>query len=94
MADAAEAGTETGEEFIKIIVGDNGIGSEQTYAEKIFESFSRLNPKDKHEGTGLGLALCKKIVLRHNGLIKAEGKLNAGATFKIFLPKSYLILWK
>jgi signal transduction histidine kinase len=76
------------QEFAKIVVIDNGIGFEQTYAEKIFESFLRLNSKDKYEGTGLGLALCKKIVERHHGFIRAYGTPNEGATFEVYLPSA------
>ena len=70
---------------VKIIVSDNGIGFRQDYAEKIFETFTRLNPKDEYEGTDLGLSLCKKIVERHNGNIVAVGN-DDGATFIITLP--------
>jgi PAS domain S-box-containing protein len=73
--------------FAVIRVIDNGIGFDQQYAEKIFDSFLRLNAKDKYEGTGLGLALCKKIAERHGGFITASGKLNDGATLSVFLPK-------
>ena len=76
------------QEFAKIVIIDNGIGFEQTYAEKIFESFLRLNSKDKYEGTGLGLALCKKIVERHHGFIRAYGRPNEGATFEVYLPST------
>jgi PAS domain S-box-containing protein len=76
--------------FLRISLQDNGIGFEQIYADRIFDSFSRLNPKDKYEGTGLGLALCKKIALRHNGFIVAESSPNAGSTFSIFFPKRLL----
>jgi PAS domain S-box-containing protein len=72
--------------FFEITVADNGIGFEEKYAEKIFTTFYRLNSKDKYEGSGLGLALCKKIVERYGGYITAEGKRNIGATFKIYLP--------
>ncbi|MES2629223.1 MAG: ATP-binding protein, partial [Bacteroidota bacterium] len=70
----------------RIALSDNGIGFNQGYAEQIFETFTRLNPKDKYEGTGLGLALCKKIVERHNGTITAKSEDNSGATFSITLP--------
>jgi signal transduction histidine kinase len=73
------------------VLEDNGVGFEQSYAEKIFESFTRLHPKDKYEGTGLGLALCRKIVIRHKGIIKASGELNKGAKFLIFLPAAILV---
>lgn len=81
---------ELGDDYFKITLEDNGIGFEQNYSEKIFESFTRLYTKDQYEGTGLGLALCKKIVIRHRGVIKACGELNRGATFNIYLPKSLL----
>lgn len=72
--------------FAKIEVSDNGIGFAPEYARKIFNTFSRLNPKDKYEGTGLGLALCKKIAERHHGSIQARGVEQEGATFTILLP--------
>ena len=73
-------------EYVKITITDNGIGFEQEYAEKIFSTFTRLNTKDKYEGTGIGLALCKKIVDRHRGFISASGVTNVGAVFTIYLP--------
>ena len=73
-------------EMACITVTDNGIGFQNESSEKIFNTFARLNSKDKYEGTGLGLALCKKIVERHNGFIKAEGEKDSGATFTILLP--------
>jgi len=76
-----------GIQYQRISVSDNGIGFEQAYAQKIFKTFTRLNAKDKYEGTGLGLSLCKKIVERHNGTIEAEGKPNEGAEFTIVLPQ-------
>lgn len=82
---------EIGADYFKISLEDNGIGFDQAYAERIFESFTRLNPKDKFEGTGLGLALCRKIVLRHQGVIRALGELNKGALFNIFFPKAILL---
>ena len=75
-----------GKEYYSIQVSDNGIGFKQEYAEKIFESFARLHPKDRYEGTGLGLALCKKIVQRHQGMIGATSELNKGALFEVLLP--------
>ena len=73
--------------YIQIDVKDNGIGFQQEQAQKIFNSFTRLNSKDKFEGTGLGLALCKKIAERHQGFITASSEENEGAVFSIFLPK-------
>ena len=74
-------------QFIKITLSDNGIGFHQNQAIQIFQTFLRLNPKDKYEGSGLGLALCKKIVERHYGSIKAEGVEGKGATFHVVLPR-------
>ncbi len=75
-----------GKPVVRIRVTDNGIGFAQEYAARIFDTFSRLNSKDKYEGTGLGLALCKKIVERHGGQIEAQGTEGEGATFFITLP--------
>ena len=72
--------------MIQIVVSDNGIGFEPMFAEEIFKTFTRLNTKDQFEGTGLGLALCKKIVERHGGTINAKSQLNRGAEFTVTLP--------
>jgi PAS domain S-box-containing protein len=69
-----------------LIVSDNGIGFDPQFAEVIFDTFSRLHPKDRFEGTGLGLSLCKKIVSRHNGSIWAESTKNHGSIFHIDIP--------
>jgi light-regulated signal transduction histidine kinase (bacteriophytochrome) len=74
--------------YYKINIADNGIGFDQRYAEKIFEIFQRLHNKTEFEGTGIGLAICKKIAQNHSGTIKAEGKPGTGATFSIYLPLS------
>lgn len=71
----------------EICLSDNGIGFRQANAELIFKTFSRLHSKDEFEGTGLGLSLCKAIVEKHHGVIMAHGQENAGATFRIILPK-------
>jgi light-regulated signal transduction histidine kinase (bacteriophytochrome) len=75
-----------GSAFTEITVTDNGIGFNNKYNQKIFQAFSRLNSKDDYEGTGLGLALCQKIVERHGGLITSSGTEGGGATFTIILP--------
>src|SRR5581483_8383072 len=75
-----------GKEYATITVADNGIGFDQPDAHKIFNAFTRLNSKDRYEGTGLGLALCKKIVERHQGNISAVGEPDKGAVFTILLP--------
>ena len=74
--------------FYKISISDNGIGFEPEYAERIFVLFQRLHHQSEYSGTGIGLAICKKIVENHNGLITAEGKPGAGSTFNIFLTQA------
>ena len=69
-----------------IKIKDNGIGFNPENAERMFQIFTRLNNKDKYEGTGLGLALCRKIVLRHHGAIWAKGEEEKGAEISIALP--------
>ncbi len=72
--------------YHKITIEDNGIGFEQEYAKKIFILFNRLHNKNEYQGTGIGLAICKKIVENHKGFIFAKGVLNEGSTFNIYLP--------
>ena len=79
-------GEKTPHEYIKLSISDNGIGFEQQHAEKIFELFQRLHTKDEYPGTGIGLAICKKIIQNHNGVIKAKGEPDIGTTFDIYLP--------
>lgn len=73
--------------YYKISFTDNGIGFEQEFSESIFALFKRLHSKDDVQGTGIGLAICKKIVENHQGAITAEGRLNIGSTFNIYLPE-------
>jgi len=75
-----------GKDLAKITIADNGIGFDKEYTQHIFNAFARLNSKDKYEGTGLGLALCKKIAERHHGSIQAESIKDQGATFILLLP--------
>ncbi|MEI6948077.1 ATP-binding protein [Paraflavisolibacter sp. H34] len=72
--------------YVKIVFADNGIGFNQQYADKIFTIFQRLHNRDNYSGTGIGLALCKKIVEKHGGSIAVSSRVGAGTTFFIFLP--------
>jgi PAS domain S-box-containing protein len=73
--------------YYKITVKDNGIGFDQQNAERIFNIFQRLHNRSTAEGSGIGLAICKRIVQNHHGYIKATGVENQGASFEIYLPK-------
>jgi PAS domain S-box-containing protein len=75
-----------GTNYCHVTIADNGIGFEPEYNEKIFEVFQRLHGKDRYNGTGIGLAIVKKIVENHDGLITATSELNKGATFDIYFP--------
>jgi signal transduction histidine kinase len=72
--------------YTEIIFNDNGIGFEQKYADQVFVVFKRLNNRQFYSGTGIGLALCKKIVERHGGMISASSELGKGSTFTMLLP--------
>ncbi len=78
---------ESEQNWILIAVKDNGIGFDPQYVNRIFGMFQRLNSKSKFEGSGVGLAVCKRIVERHNGRIEATSELNTGSTFKLSFPK-------
>jgi PAS domain S-box-containing protein len=69
-----------------ISIRDNGIGFDEKYVQNIFSLFERLNSKDKYEGTGIGLAIAKKIIEKHNGIITAVSKPGEGAEFQMILP--------
>ena len=73
-------------QYHEIAIADNGIGFEQEYADKIFMIFQRLHTRTQFDGTGIGLAVCKRVITNHHGYIKAEGVPNHGATFTIYLP--------
>ncbi|MBL7835648.1 MAG: PAS domain S-box protein [Cyclobacteriaceae bacterium] len=78
----------TDDYYYRVTVEDNGIGFDNTYHERIFDVFQRLHTKQEYEGTGIGLAICKKIVENHRGFITATGEPGAGAKFMIYLPVS------
>ena len=73
-------------ESVEISFKDNGIGLDPLYTEKIFTAFERLHSKNEYEGNGIGLALCQKIINRHNGTIMAKGEKENGAEFIVTLP--------
>lgn len=72
--------------YWKLTVTDNGIGFDSQYAERIFQVFQRLHAKTQFAGTGVGLAICRKVVENHNGFIQASSIQGQGATFTVWLP--------
>ena len=83
---------ESTHKYCRILIEDNGIGFEQKYAEEIFGMFKRLHHNKDYEGTGIGLALCKKIVEQHNGFISARSTVDQGSIFIVSLPVEHVIL--
>jgi PAS domain S-box-containing protein len=75
-----------GIKYCHISIADNGIGFDQEYSDKIFEVFQRLHGRSQYSGTGIGLAIVKRIVDNHHGFISAQGEENKGATFDIYIP--------
>lgn len=75
------------ESTVRLIVKDNGIGFDEKYLDRIFTPFQRLHGRLEYEGTGMGLAICRKIVERHGGQLTAESSVGRGTTFVIVLPR-------
>lgn len=75
--------------FCEIAVEDSGIGFEERYLDRIFKPFSRLHSRSEYDGTGIGLAICDKIVLRHGGCITAKSAPGKGSLFTVTLPTPY-----
>jgi len=90
-----EGGAAGSGNYCRITISDNGIGFNEIYKDKIFTMFQRLHSKEFFEGTGIGLAIVKKIIDKHNGIISVRSKENAGTTFTLVLPvyqtKSFLL---
>ncbi|GAB3506776.1 hypothetical protein GCM10027341_40400 [Spirosoma knui] len=72
--------------FHELVIADNGIGFDQNDVDRIFQMFQRLHSRSRYSGTGMGLAICKKIVENHKGYITAQSQPGQGARFTIFLP--------
>ena len=75
-------------DYYKIQITDNGIGFESEYATRIFQVFQRLHGKSEYPGSGIGLAICKKILEYHQGIIYAENVAGIGARFTFIIPKN------
>lgn len=75
-------------QWVKLTVSDNGIGFDQSFADKVFAPFQRLHGRSEYQGTGIGLAVCRRIVERHNGQIQAQSTPGEGTTFTIIMPSN------
>ncbi|WP_207492385.1 CheR family methyltransferase [Aridibaculum aurantiacum] len=91
LDEANELGIQA-DDFVCISVKDNGIGFDEKYVDKIFKIFQRLHSHSEYQGTGIGLAICKKIIENHNGHIKVESKPGKGTSFHIILPKKQVMV--
>ncbi|HMB94192.1 MAG TPA: ATP-binding protein, partial [Rhodothermales bacterium] len=86
MERPAAARADGGAAMVEITVCDNGIGFDEKYADRIFSPFQRLHGRGEYEGTGMGLAICRRIVERHEGLISVLSEPDKGTTFVVRLP--------
>ena len=86
-SDISHPAAQAGHMYHHLTVADNGIGFDPMYRARIFEVFQRLNGRHDYSGTGIGLAICKKIVESHHGFITATSVPGEGATFHIYLPE-------
>jgi signal transduction histidine kinase len=84
--EGSQDGNPQANNLCRIVVKDNGIGFDEKYLEQIFVPFQRLHGRNTYEGTGMGLAICRKVVERHGGEITAKSGLGQGATFVVTLP--------
>ncbi|MCE9539289.1 MAG: PAS domain S-box protein [Bacteroidetes bacterium] len=84
-------GADANKNYHRFLFTDNGIGFEQEYATKIFEIFQRLHGKSEYSGTGIGLAICKKIMENHKGFITAQSKVGEGSVFNVFFPVKVIV---
>ena len=73
------------DDMVTICIEDNGIGMENKHVERVFEIFKRLHTREQYPGTGIGLAICRKIVARHGGKIWVESRVGGGSSFKFTL---------
>ena len=77
------------EAYYRVEVADNGIGFDEKYLDRIFQVFQRLTGKSQYAGTGIGLAICEKVVANHGGIITAHSQPGQGATFRVYLPEPF-----
>jgi signal transduction histidine kinase len=73
--------------YYEINITDNGIGFDEKFLDRIFQVFQRLHGKDDYAGTGIGLAICQKVVENHQGALTATSSPGKGATFSVYLPR-------
>ena len=84
--DIQSASAHPNQKYIKIDVADNGIGFDQRFEDKIFQMFQRLHDRSDFPGTGMGLAICKRVMENHRGFISAKGFPGTGAVFSCYFP--------